>query len=97
MAPSGPSAGLDSRDPSRWDVPDPDDGEDAAATERRNVTRLIRWIAMFVAWPSLTIGLAFLVFTDPADHWLHIAGLVPLGVAALVLFALAPRLAARFA
>jgi hypothetical protein len=76
-----------------WDVPE---GEETQEDERRNVTRLIRWLAMFVAWPSLTIGLAFLVFTDPSDHWLHIAGLVPLGLAALVAFALAPRLAARF-
>lgn len=78
--------------PASWDPPEDDATE---ADERRNVTRLIRWISMFVAWPSLTIGLAFLVFTDPADHWLHIGGLVPLGLAALVAFALAPRLAAR--
>jgi hypothetical protein len=61
------------------------------------MTRLIRWLSMFVAWPSLTIALAFLVFTGPSDHWLHIAGLLPLGLAALVVFAMAPRLAARFA
>ena len=79
--------------PESWDPPEDDA---TPLDERRNVTRLIRWIAMFVAWPSLTIGLAFLVFTDPSDHWLHIAGLVPLGLAALVAFALAPRLAARF-
>lgn len=64
--------------------------------ERRNVRRLIRWVAMFVAWPSLSIGLAFLVFTDPSDHWLHIAGLVPLGLAACVAFALAPRIASHY-
>ena len=81
----------------RWDPPEDTPGDDAGTTERRNLTRLVRWIAMFVAWPSLTIGLAFLVFTDPSDHWLHIAGLVPLGLAALVLFALAPRIAARLA
>lgn len=64
--------------------------------ERANVRRLIRWVAAFVAWPSLSIGLAFLVFTDPSTHWLHIAGLVPLGLAALVVFALAPRIAAHY-
>lgn len=64
--------------------------------ERGNVRRLIRWVAMFVAWPSLSIGLAFLVFTDPSDHWLHIAGLVPLGVCALLVFAMAPKLAERW-
>lgn len=77
-----------------WDLPE-DEGDDAA-TERRNVTRLIRWLSMFVAWPSLSIAFAFLVFTGPGDHWLHIFGLLPLGIAALVLFALAPRVAARF-
>lgn len=70
-------------------------GEDVAV-ERRNVTRLIRWLSMFVAWPSLSIALAFLVFTGPQDHWLHIFGLLPLGLAALVAFAMAPRLAEKF-
>ncbi|MEK6975567.1 MAG: hypothetical protein AABY18_04400 [Candidatus Thermoplasmatota archaeon] len=73
-----------------------DDGLLDEPHERANVTRLIRWVAMFVAWPSLSIGLAFLVFTDPSEHWLHIAGLVPLGVAACVLFALAPRIAKHY-
>lgn len=70
---------------------DPDSVDEPV--ERANVRRLVRWVAMFVAWPSLSIGLAFLVFTDPSDHWLHIAGLVPLGIAACVAFAFAPRLA----
>jgi hypothetical protein len=69
---------------------------DDVAVERRNVTRLIRWLSMFVAWPSLSIALAFLVFTGPQDHWLHIFGLLPLGLAALVAFAMAPRLAEKF-
>ena len=64
--------------------------------ERRNVTRLIRWLSMFVAWPSLTIALAFLVVTGPSEHWLHIVGLLPVGIAALVAFAFAPRLAQKF-
>ena len=85
-----------SASPSRSEAWDPPEGDDDADAERRNLTRLVRWLSMFVAWPSLTIGLAFLVFTDPSDHWLHIAGLVPLGIAALVVFALAPRLAAKF-
>ena len=77
-------------------MPAADGTDDLEPIERRNVRRLIRWVAAFVAWPSLSIGLAFLVFTDPSDHWLHVAGLVPLGVAACVLFALAPRLAERW-
>ena len=74
----------------------PTDGPLDEPVERANVRRLIRWVAMFVAWPSLSIGLAFLVFTDPSEHWLHIAGLVPLGVSACIVFALAPSLARRF-
>ena len=69
---------------------------DALEEETRNVTRLIRFVAAFVAWPSLTIGLAFLVFTDPSSHWLHIAGLLPLGAAACVVFVMAPNLAQRW-
>lgn len=72
------------------------DLEDERAVERRNLTRLTRWVASFVAWPSLSIGFAFLVFTDPSEHWLHIAGLVPLGLAALVVFAMAPSLARKW-
>ncbi|MEA3136259.1 MAG: hypothetical protein QOJ26_142 [Thermoplasmata archaeon] len=75
---------------------DDDVAADETAVERRNVTRLIRWLSMFVAWPSLTIALAFLVFTGPSDHWLHIFGLLPVGIAAVVVFAMAPRLAKRF-
>ena len=60
------------------------------------MTRLIRWLSMFVAWPSLTIALAFLVVTGPSEHWLHIFGLLPVGIAAIAIFALAPRLAHRF-
>lgn len=71
---------------------DPDD----AGEERRNVTRLIRWVSAFVAWPSLSVALAFLVFTEPSEHILHIAGLMPVGIAACIVFALAPRLAERF-
>ncbi len=72
------------------------DALDEVGLERRNVARLIRWVSAFVAWPSLSIALAFAVFTDPGDHWLHIAGLMPLGLAACVTFALAPRLAERW-
>jgi hypothetical protein len=68
---------------------------DELGQERRNVTRLVRWVSAFVAWPSLSLALAFLVFTDPSDHILHVAGLLPLGLAALVTFAMAPRIAAR--
>lgn len=72
------------------------DGTQGPPEERANVTRLLRWIAVFIAFPSLTIGLAFLVFTDPGEHWLHIAGLIPLGIGALVVFAVAPNLARKW-
>ncbi len=76
--------------------PPANEGSFSEPVERANIRRLVRWVAMFVAWPSLSIGLAFLVFTEPSDHWLHIAGLVPLGVAALVVFAMAPRIALHY-
>lgn len=68
---------------------------DINAEERRNVTILLRFISGFVAWPSLTIALAFLAI-DPSDHALHVAGLLPLGLAAVVLFFLSGRVATRF-
>lgn len=63
--------------------------------ERRNVTVLLRFISGFVAWPSLTIALAFL-FIDAQEHMLHVAGLLPLGLAAVALFFVSPRIAAKF-
>lgn len=68
---------------------------DANAEERRNIRILLRWISGFIAWPSLTIALAFLLI-DPSEHALHIAGLLPLGLAAVALFFLSPRVAMRF-
>lgn len=67
---------------------------DPDAKERRNITVLLRWISAFVAWPSLSLGLVFLL--EWQDHILHIAGLIPLGVAGLVLFWQAPAVAGRF-
>lgn len=63
-------------------------------SERDNVTNLIRVVGFFVAFPSLTIGGAFLLDLD--DHILHVAGLLPLGFAGVVAVVLAPRLAARW-
>jgi membrane protein YdbS with pleckstrin-like domain len=65
------------------------------AEERRNVVRLIRVMAGFVAFPSLTIALAFVVFEGPSAHWMHIAGLSLAFVAAVAAFVMAPRLAER--
>ncbi|MFA5943741.1 MAG: hypothetical protein WC876_04655 [Candidatus Thermoplasmatota archaeon] len=76
-------------------MPEPE-GLDEAATERRNITRLIRVMSMFVAWPSLTAGLAFIVFEGVDVHLLHIVTLLPIGVAALLAFVMAPRLTERF-
>ena len=79
--------------PSSWDPPEL---EDDAATERNNVVRLIRVMAGFVAFPSLTIALSFVVFEGPAAHWMHIAGLSAAFLLAMVAFVMAPRWAERF-
>lgn len=63
-------------------------------SERQNVTNLIRVVGFFIAFPSLTIGAAFLLDID--EHLLHIAGLLPLGAAGVAAILLAPRLAARW-
>lgn len=80
--------------PESWDPPEADDD---VATERRNVVRLIRVMAGFVAFPSLTTALAFVVFEGPTAHWMHIAGLSAAFVLAVAGFVFAPRLAERSA
>jgi len=79
--------------PESWDPPEADDD---VAAERRNVVRLLRVMAGFIAFPSLTIALAFLVFEGPSAHWMHIAGLSAAFALAVAGFLGAPRLAARF-
>ena len=69
---------------------------DERAQERRNVVRLIRVMAGFIAFPSLTIALAFLVFEGPSAHWMHIAGLSAAFGLAVVAFVMAPKWAERF-
>ena len=64
--------------------------------ERRNLTRLLRFVGGFLAWPALTVAFAFWVFEGWSTHWLHIAGLLPVGIAGLVLLFGAPRFAARY-
>ena len=64
-------------------------------TERGNVTRLIRFLAVFVAVPTVTIGLA-LMFYAPGEHSIHMGMFLLLGAAAGVAFVIAPRLAERF-
>lgn len=68
---------------------------DVNAEERRNVTILLRFVSGFIAWPSLTIALAFL-FIDPREHVAHVVGLLPVGLAAVALFFLSARVATRF-
>lgn len=62
--------------------------------EQTNVRNLLRIFGMFVAWPSLSLGFVFLL--DPEDHILHIAGLIPLGIAGLIVAVLAPKLSKRW-
>lgn len=66
-------------------------------TERANVTRLIRAMAVFVLIPTFTIGGVML--WDPetrSDHWLHAGGFAILAVASIIALLQAPRLAAHF-
>jgi len=66
-------------------------------SERGNVTRLIRAMAVFMLIPTFTIGGVML--WDPetrSDHWLHAGGFAILAIASLVAIVQAPRLAARF-
>ncbi|HEX2066150.1 MAG TPA: hypothetical protein VHI93_04990 [Candidatus Thermoplasmatota archaeon] len=64
-------------------------------SEQANVTRLIRFLAFFVAVPTVTIGLALLLYA-PGEHALHMGGFLLLGAAAVVAYVAAPRLAKRF-
>lgn len=63
--------------------------------ERGNVTRLIRFLAFFAAVPTVTIGLAFLLYA-PAEHVFHMVSFLLLGAASVLAYVAAPRLAARF-
>ncbi len=62
--------------------------------EQRNVRNLIRVVSGFIAWPALSISLVMML--DLEEHILHIGGLFPLGIAAVILFFLAPRLAVKW-
>jgi hypothetical protein len=68
---------------------------DDLTDEQRNLRNLIRVVGGFVAWPSLSISVAFML--DLEEHFLHIAGLFPLGVAGLVAMIMAPKLAKKWA
>jgi hypothetical protein len=63
--------------------------------ERENVARLIRFLAFFVAVPTVTIGLAFLLYA-PAEHVFHMVAFLLLGAASVVAYLGAPQLAARW-
>lgn len=65
--------------------------------ERRNVTRLIRVLAVFVLVPTVSIGAVML--WDPqtrSEHVLHAGGFAILAAVAFVALLRAPWLAARF-
>lgn len=64
--------------------------------ERRRVKRLIQWMSAFIGWPSLSTTLVYLVVEGPSVHLLHLAIFIPLSIASVVAFVMAPRLAARF-
>ncbi len=64
-------------------------------SERANVTRLIRFLAFFVAVPTVTIGMALMLYA-PGEHALHMASFLLLGAAAVVVYLGAPKLAEKF-
>lgn len=63
--------------------------------ERARVALLIRWIAIFVAIPTFSIGLVLYAY-DPKAHGLHMVAFLILAALSGVVIALAPRLAARW-
>lgn len=66
--------------------------------EAENITRLLRWVSVFIMIPALSISLAFLVLTEEwRDHVLHSFGFLVLGIAAIGLWFVAPRMAVRMA
>lgn len=71
-----------------------DAAQDDLTEEQRNVKNLIRVVGGFVAWPALSISVAFML--DLEEHFLHIAGLFPLGMAGLIAMIMAPRLAKKW-
>lgn len=63
--------------------------------ERAKVRNLIRFVALFVATPTITIGAAMAIW-DPTGHRWHMVLFLLLGAAAVGVVGLAPRLAARW-
>ena len=62
--------------------------------ERGNVTRLIRFLAFFVAVPTVSIGLALMLYA-PGEHAFHMGAFLLLGAGAVAAYVLAPRMASR--
>lgn len=67
---------------------------DTNAEERGNIRTMLRWVGAFLAWPGLSIALVFLL--DLEDHVGHFAISLTAGIAGIVVFARAGRIAARF-
>jgi hypothetical protein len=74
-----------------WDPPEPDTTQDA-----RKMRQLLRVVSAIVAFPAVTICLAYILFEDISDHVLHILVYGAVSVAAVAVWALAPRLARRW-
>ncbi len=68
---------------------------DDLTEDQRQIRNLLRAVGLFVAWPSLSISVAFML--DLEEHLLHIVGLFPLGLAGLIVFLMAPKLAKKWA
>ncbi|HET6398844.1 MAG TPA: hypothetical protein VFH47_04755 [Candidatus Thermoplasmatota archaeon] len=74
-----------------WDPPEPDTSQDA-----RKMRQLLRVVSGIVAFPAVTICLAYILFEDISDHVLHILVYGAVSAAAITVWTLAPRLAARW-
>jgi uncharacterized membrane protein YfcA len=68
---------------------------DSQGSERGNVTRLIRFVALFVFVPTVTIGAALMLYA-PGDHAFHMVAFLLLAVAAVLVWMTAPRLAEKW-
>jgi hypothetical protein len=62
--------------------------------EAVNLRRLLRWVAGFIGFPSLTIGLAFLIY-EPREHVSHMVIFLGLAAGCTAVWLLAPRIAAK--
>lgn len=74
-----------------WD-PERDD----EVSETVHVTRLLRWIGLFLAWPGITIAGAFILFEDAGEHAGHITLSLSFGSIGVFVALLSRRIAEKY-